>query len=125
MDTEIANRSAAWFSIFTSASTLVCCALPAALVTIGAGAMLVSLTSNFPQLIWLSEHKGLVFGMAGGMLVIAGYFQWRTWTLPCPIDTRLVQACARQRRASAWIYALSVGLYTVGAFFAFVAPLLL
>jgi len=52
-------------SLFTSGSTLICCALPATLVAIGSAATLVSLVSNFPQLVWISEHKALVFGLAG------------------------------------------------------------
>ncbi len=111
-------------SIFTSAGTLVCCALPALLVTLGAGATLASLVGAFPQLVWLSEHKVLVFGVAGLMLALAGYFQWRARFLPCPADPRLAAACGRQRRISRWIYGISVALYLIGGFFAFVAPVL-
>ncbi|HKO88413.1 MAG TPA: hypothetical protein VJU83_07845 [Burkholderiales bacterium] len=125
MDTGTTDRGMAWFSIFTSASTLVCCALPALLVSVGAGAALVSLTSNFPQLIWLSEHKPGVFGLAGGMLLAVGLLQWRSRRLPCPIDTALGRACMRQRRVSIRIYCVSVAIYAIGTFFAFVAPYLL
>ena len=125
MDTESANRGAAWFSIFTSASTLVCCALPAALVAIGAGATLVSLTSAFPQLIWISEHKTLVFGVAGAMLAGAGCLQWKARRMPCPIDAGLARACMRQRKISGTIYWVSVLMFLVGVFFAFIAPYLL
>ena len=51
-------------SLFTSGSTLICCALPASLVAIGSAATLTSLVSNFPQLIWISEHKLMVFGLS-------------------------------------------------------------
>jgi hypothetical protein len=125
MSVDTTNRGAAWLSIFTSASTLVCCALPAALVAFGAGATLVSLTSSFPQLIWLSEHKLEVFGLAGAMLIAAGVLQWRTRNAPCPIDEGLARACERQRNASAIIYGVAVAMCVVGAFFAFGAPLLL
>lgn len=121
MDTETTNRGATWFSIFTSASTLVCCALPALLVSIGAGAALVSLTSNFPQLIWLSEHKLAVFGVAGFMLLVAGILQWRARRLPCLLDASLARACMRQRKLSLAMYWLSVAIYVIGAFFAFAA----
>ena len=125
MITDTANRGTAWFSIFTSASTLVCCAMPAFLVSIGAGAALVSLTSTFPQLIWLSEHKLGVFGLAGAMLFIAGLMQWRARRLPCPVDAALARRCTRQRRMSMLIYWISVTIYAIGAFFAFGAPYLL
>ena len=44
-------------SLFASAGTLVCCALPALFVTLGAGAALAGLVGEFPQLVWLSTYK--------------------------------------------------------------------
>ena len=121
-------RQSLWassFSIFTSSGTLICCALPALLVSLGAGATLAGLVTSFPQLVWLSEHKAGVFTVAGLMLAAAGALQWRARTLPCPADARLATACARTRRVSAVIYAVSVAMYLTGAFFAFVLPALL
>jgi hypothetical protein len=112
-------------SLFTSGSTLICCALPATLVAIGSAATLVSLVSYFPQLIWISEHKLLVFGLAGVMLAIAGYFQWRARNAPCPADAALAPICMRARKQASLIYWISVIIFLVGAFFAFVAPLII
>lgn len=112
-------------TLLTSGSTLICCALPATLVAIGSVATLSSLISQFPQLIWLSEHKSLVFGLAAAMLLLAGWSQWRARLLPCPVDPKLADLCRRTRRQSAWIYWGSVTLFLIGVFFAFVAPLLM
>jgi hypothetical protein len=109
-------------SLFTSGSTLICCALPATLVAIGSAATLTTLVSNFPQLIWISEHKALVFGLAGAMLAIAGYLQWQARNAPCPADEALAAVCAKTRKNALLIYWLSIGIFSVGAFFAFVAP---
>ncbi len=109
-------------SLFTSGSTLICCALPATLVAIGSAATLASLVSHFPQLVWLSEHKVLVFGLAGAMLAIAGYLQWRARNAPCPVDPKLAQVCTQARKNALRIYWVSVLIFAVGAFFAFVAP---
>ncbi len=109
-------------SLFTSGSTLICCALPATLVAIGSAATLTSLVSNFPQLIWISEHKPLVFGLAGAMLVIAGYLQWQARNAPCPADPQLAAMCTKARKNALKIYWLSVAIFGVGAFFAFIAP---
>lgn len=110
-------------SLFTSGATLICCALPATLVAIGSAAVLASLVSSFPQLIWISEHKTLIFGLAGAMLVIAGYLQWQARNAPCPADLALAAICAKTRKNALRVYWLSVAIFTVGAFFAFVAPL--
>lgn len=110
-------------SLFTSGSTLICCALPATLVAIGSVATLTSLISHFPQLIWISEHKPEVFGLAGAMLLLAGWMQWRARLLPCPADPQLAALCMQTRRQSLWIYWVSVVIFLIGSFFAFVAPL--
>jgi Sec-independent protein secretion pathway component TatC len=44
---------------------------------------------------------------------------------PCPIDPSLRDACLRTRRTSRRVYAVSVVLFAVGAWFAFVQPLLM
>lgn len=109
-------------SLLTSAGTLVCCTIPALLVAIGAGAVLASAVTVFPALVWLSEYKLAVFGVAGAMLVMAGVLQWRARSLPCPADPALAAACARTRRVSRTIYAVSVVVFGIGALFAFVLP---
>lgn len=109
-------------SLFTSASTLICCALPALLVAIGAGAALSSLVSNVPQLIWISEHKTPVFAFAGAMLLIAGWLQWNARNAPCPTDPVLAQTCRQTRSNALRIYWVSVAIFAIGVWFAFVAP---
>ena len=111
-------------SLFTSGSTLICCALPATMVAIGSAATLTSLVSHFPQLIWISEHKALVFSLAGAMLAIAGYLQWQARNAPCPADLSLAAVCTKTRKNALMIYWISVAIFSLGAFFAFVAPYL-
>ena len=124
-ETVTASKRLSALSLFTSFSTLICCALPALLVAIGAGAALSTLVSHVPQLVWVSEHKPEVFGLAGAMLLMAGYFQWRARHAPCPADPQLAAVCRQARRNAKWVYWISVAIYAVGAWFAFVAPLLL
>ena len=119
------SRLANLLSLFTSGSTLICCALPATLVVIGSATTLTALVGNFPQLIWISEHKGLVFGLAGTMLAIAGYLQWQARNAPCPVDPALAKICTKTRKNALRLYWLSVGIFAIGAFFAFVAPWLI
>jgi len=116
-----------WFtsliSLFASGSTLICCALPALLVALGAGAALSGLVGAFPQIVWLSENKIGLFVFSGLMLAAGGAMQWANRQAPCPIDPRLRDACLRTRKVSRRVYGVSVGLYMLGAFFAFLLPL--
>jgi hypothetical protein len=114
----------AWAALAASTGTLVCCALPALLVALGAGAALAGLVSVFPQIVWLSEHKALVFGVAVMAMAVGGVLQWRHRGAPCPTDPALRDACLRTRRWSARVYGLSLLLLAIGAWFAFVQPML-
>jgi hypothetical protein len=114
----------AWVALAASSGTLVCCALPALLVALGAGAALAGLVSVFPQIVWLSEHKAVVFTAALVAMAAAGWLQWRNRSAPCPTDPALRDACLRTRRLSARVFGVSLLLMALGAWFAFVQPLL-
>ncbi len=116
---------ASMLSLFASGGTLVCCALPALLVTFGMGAVMAGLASNYPQLIWLSQHKIGVFIFSAFMISFAGIMQYRARNMPCPADKKKAAACKRLRRISLAIYFFSVLCFIVGFFFAFIAPLVL
>lgn len=116
------NAGLAAGALFASSATLVCCVLPAALVAVGAGAVLAGLVTAFPQLIWLSEHKALVFGIAAVALAVSGAALWVGRRAPCPADPSLARACQRLRRISAVIYVVALISFIVGATFAFVLP---
>lgn len=124
MDPHARNVGVAFGTLLASTTTLVCCVLPAVLVSLGAGAVMVGLVSTFPQLVWLSEHKALVFGIAGVLLAVSGALIWRARRLPCPIDPVAARSCTRLRRVSAWLYGVSLVAFLAGATFAFVLPAL-
>ena len=119
------SKRTSFISLFTSGGTIICCALPALLVSIGAGAALSSFISVFPQIVWLSIYKIPIFIGAFSMLLIAGYMQWRAKNMPCPADKRLAQQCIRARKVSLWIYCIAVVIFCIGLIFAFVLPYLI
>ncbi len=124
-DGTVESRAGLWtsvLSLFASSSTLVCCALPALLVALGAGAALSSLVAVFPQVVWLSEHKVGLFVFAGLAIAASGVLQWGNRTAPCPTDPALRQACLKTRKASLRVYGFSLLVYLVGGWFAFVQP---
>ncbi len=109
------------FSLFTSIGTLLCCALPALLVTLGMGAALAGLVTYMPWLVTISEYKVMVFSVAALLLVGAFILQWRARYQPCPIDEAQAIACKRLRKISWWILLFSIMIYLTGFFFAFIA----
>jgi hypothetical protein len=117
------NVSVAALTLLASSGTLVCCVLPALFVFLGAGAALVGLVSAVPQLIWLSEHKAAVFGVAGLLVLVSGAQLWNARRLPCPADPAAARSCMRLRSISHWLYGIAACGYVVGATFAFGLPL--
>ena len=116
------NAALSAAALITSSATLVCCVLPAALVALGAGAALTGLIAAVPQLIWLSEHKPLVFGVAGALIPLSGAALWYGRRLPCPADPAAARLCQRLRRVSAILYGIAVTSFGLGVVFAFIVP---
>jgi len=112
----------AFTALLASTGTLLCCVLPAVMVALGAGAALAGLVGAVPQLIWISEHKGLVFGIAAALLAAAGIAIWQARRIPCPADPALAHACIRLRAISRALYAVAVFAFVLGATFAFILP---
>jgi uncharacterized membrane protein YbhN (UPF0104 family) len=108
-------------SLFTSTGTLLCCALPALLVTLGAGAALAGLVSTAPWLVALSRYKLWLFAGLALLLLVAWALGRRAARLPCPVEPRAAAAYMRLRRFSAGVLLLSAVTWAIGAFFAFLA----
>ena len=104
---------------------MVCCALPALLVTLGFGATLVGLTTNLPWLITVSMYKEWVFAGSFVLLSLSGFMVYRARNLACPIDPVQRKVCLVSRRASVITVSVSFLLWGLGFSVAFLAPLLL
>jgi hypothetical protein len=112
-----------YLSLFTSLSTLLCCALPALLVLFGLGASVASFLSFMPWLVSLSHHKIWVFAMSG-VLILLSFVQMyaiaprlRTSGDACAADDPSCDRATRVSRIFLWI---SAAIYAVGFVTAFV-----
>ena len=108
-------------SLFTSLGTLLCCALPALMVTLGMGATLAGLIGIFPYITSISDYKEYTF-IISGILIFFGFFsQWSTKNVSCPSDPVKAKLCNKLRNFSRIILYISLTLYLIGFFFAFIA----
>ena len=111
-----------YFSLFTSLSTLLCCALPSLLVLFGLGASVASMLSFFPGLTALSRHKVVTFSISG--VPMACSFLHTYYVLPglrtekCLPDSPNV--CVEASKLSRILLWVSAAIYTVGFLVAFV-----
>lgn len=109
--------------LFTSFGTILCCALPSTIVLLGFGASLANFLGEYPQLIWLSENKGMVFGVSFVMLGLSFGAQKYAATQVCPIDKK--ESCENTKSWSKPLFYISFGINLVGAFYAFLLPRLM
>ncbi len=109
-----------WLTLFASSGTLICCALPIILVTLGMGATVAALTSTLPFLIVLSQYKIWVFIFSGLMLAISAWFMYRP-NQSCPTDPQQAEICATTQKWNKRIYWFSVIIWSIGFFAAFLA----
>ena len=109
-------------SLFASSSTLICCALPALFVFIGAGASFASLINIFPQLIIISQYKIQISIGTLIILLIAGVLIKKSDSLPCPIDPKLRNICLKTRKKSKAMYYISVIIFLSASFFTYLLP---
>ena len=107
-------------SLFTSFSTLICCALPALLISIGMGASLASFVSAFPWIIFISKYKIQTFILAAVLLIVSVYLFWQGRNAPCPSDPIQAKICSKLRFINLIMLFISLVTYLAGFFFAFV-----
>ncbi len=109
-----------WLALFATTGTLVCCAIPITLVTLGMGATVAAMVSNFPFLVILSQHKIIVFVFSAILLALAAYMMYRPGR-SCPLEVELGTLCNRTQVWNHRIYWFSVVLWCIGFFSAFLA----
>jgi mercuric ion transport protein len=115
------NRSwvIGYLSLFTSLSTLLCCALPSLLVLFGLGASVASFLSFMPWLVTLSHHKAWVFAISGS-LILLGFVNTHA------IAPRLKRggdvcaaddlSCDHATKFSRYVLWISAAIYIIGFF---------
>ncbi len=103
-----------WLILFTSAATLLCCALPIVLVSLGMGAVVASVYGEYlPFLGLLGLHKNWTFGISAAVLALAGWLLHRP-NRACPTHTKLAKACASAHQWNIRLYWLSVAVWCFG-----------
>ena len=117
-----------YFSLFTSLSTLLCCALPSVLVLLGLGATVASLLSVAPWLVTLSRHKIWTFSISGTLIAlsfIVTYAIAPRLQAANECDANDPAACGQASRMSRWLLWFSAAIWVTGFFVAYLlAPIL-
>jgi len=115
-----ASRKWGWLVLFTSSTTLVCCALPILLVSLGLGAVSASLFANLPFLVTLAQYKEWMFAGSGAVLILTGWMLFRAGRA-CPADPELAQLCDRAYRWNTRFFWSSAVIWVLGFAAAYLA----
>ena len=114
-------RTWSWLLLFTTSGTLICCAIPITLVSLGLGAVVASMASTAPWLVTLSLYKGWMFTVSGGLIALSAWAVYRSGRT-CPADPDLAAACERADKWNRRFIWFSGAMWVVGFFAAFVLP---
>ena len=102
-----------WLLLFASSTTLICCALPILLVSLGLGAVSAAFFANLPVLMSLAKYKAWMFGATGGLLALTAWLLFRPGRA-CPADPELADHCENIRRWNIRFYWASVAVWLIG-----------
>lgn len=119
---NVNDRNTNLVSLLASSSTLICCALPAIFVLLGAGASFVTLINIFPLLVTVSQYKTYITVFAFIIILFAGIMNYKTYRMPCPIDPELKKICLTTRKRSRFIYYISVTIFIFSTTFTYLIP---
>ena len=119
---NVNDRNTNLVSLLASSSTLICCALPAIFVLLGAGASFVTLINIFPFLVTVSKYKTYISVFAFIIILFAGIMNYKTYRMPCPIDPELKKICLTTRKRSRFIYYISVTIFIFSTTFTYLIP---
>jgi mercuric ion transport protein len=117
--TARANTAINALALFATAGTLVCCAIPILLVTLGMGAAVAAATSSLPVLITLSQYKANLFAGSAILLVMSGGLAYRA--RDCPVDPVERESCRRVRSWNRRLLLGSITIWVIGFFAAYLA----
>lgn len=116
-------RSWSWILLLTTSGTLLCCAIPIALVMLGLGTTVAAMAATLPWLITLSQYKAWVFWVSGMLIVLAVWSVYRPGR-SCPVDPELALACLEADRWNRIFIVISGGMWIVAILAAYVLPLM-
>ena len=108
-----------WITLFTTSSTLLCCALPILLVSLGLGSVVASMNYNIPGMFWLAQHKYWTLVLSALMLSFLAWMIWRP-NQSCPSDPELAQHCETSKMWNKRIFLVSVIIWSIGVFFSLI-----
>ena len=118
LKTRPKDSLASVITLLLSGGTLICCALPILLVSLGLGTAVAFLTSSFPWLVAFSRFKPWTFAVSGAVLLLTAWLIYRPGRT-CPADPELARLCRCADHWNRGVFWFAATIYVIGFFFAY------
>ncbi len=103
-------------ALFTSFSTILCCALPIILVFLGFGSAFAALSSNFIFINIIAEKSAYIFLISLILLSISAYFIFFQ-NQSCPSDKKLANICLKSKIINKYIWFFAIFIWIISFLF--------
>lgn len=123
---KVSIKTKKWGAIllFTSIPTLICCAIPILLVSLGMGSVVATLYNDqLPILQWFGVNSALTFLISGAILFFSAWLIYKP-NRSCPTDPELAKACRNAHKWNIRFFWLAATIWLVSAFTAFILPII-
>lgn len=110
---DLQRKQWGWVVLFASSVTLVCCALPILLVSVGLGALSAALFANLPFLTFFAQYKSWLFILSASLIGAAAWVLYRP-DRACPSDLELARQCAVADRWNKRLLWGATGCWVIG-----------
>ena len=120
MGAEKNSLAVSMLALLASSGTLVCCALPIILVSVGLGSVVAALNVQMPFLSSLAEYKLWIFMLSGGLLLLSAWQLYATRNT-CPADPKLAAACTQIKSVTTKLFVVAGVIWLIGFIAAYIA----
>ena len=108
-----------FLALFTSITTIFCCALPIILILLGMGVVFANLTASFPLINWFAGKSFYLFITSFILLLISGYVIFIKVQI-CPANQKLATICKKSKLFNKIIWWLSLVILLISFIFKYI-----
>lgn len=104
--------------LISNGGVMLCCVLPAILVSLGLGSSLATFLSEYPIFIKITSYKDYIFLFVFFILSFNGYILYKNNKKVCEINN-LNKECIEVKRVSKLLYFISIFIFLISLYLSY------
>ena len=104
--------------LISNGGVMLCCVLPAILVSLGLGSTMVTFLNEYPIFIKITEYKNYIFSVVLFILFFNGFVIYKNRNKFCEIEG-LKNECSQVKSVSILLYIFSIIIYLISLFLSY------